>query len=81
HGLATFTSAEDMEGALKKLFHDKKMNVQYKTHANNQNTLEFKIFDHDDEWQDINSVLRNDFKKLYGTQIIPSGAPRPLTSQ
>lgn len=81
HGLATFSSAADMEGGLKKLFHDKKMQVQYKTHANDRNTLKFKVFDHDDGWQEKNSVVRSDFKNLYDAQIVPSAAPRPLTSQ
>lgn len=81
HGVATFSSAADMEGGLKKLFHDKKMNVQYKTHANDSNTLKFKVFDHDDEWQQKNSVFGPEFKKLYEAQIIPSAAPRPLSHQ
>lgn len=61
--------------------HDKKMNVQYKTHANDSNTLKFKVFDHDDEWQQKNSVFGPAFKKLYEAQIIPSATPRPLSHQ
>ena len=81
HGLATFTSKEAMEGGLAKLFNDKKMNVQYKTHAPDAKILQFKYFDHDDAWQQKNSIVSKDFKKLYEAQIVPSAGPRPLTSQ
>lgn len=81
HGLATFSSKEAMEGGLRKLFNDKKMNLHYKTHASDGKTLKFKYFDHDDAWQQKNSIVSSDFKKLYASQIVPSGGPRPLTSQ
>lgn len=80
-GLATFSRAEDMEGGLKKLFHDKKMSVPYKTHSLDNNKLEFKVFDHDDTWQKKSSVFGSDFKQLYDTPLIPSGKPHSLTHE
>lgn len=80
-GVATFSSAEAMEGGLKKLFHDKKLNVQYKTHSLDRNALEFKVFDHDDTWLQKNSVLSSEVKPLYDVPLTPSGRPRNLTNE
>ncbi|PHN32019.1 YopT-type cysteine protease domain-containing protein [Pseudomonas sp. ICMP 460] len=80
-GLATFSSAEAMEGGLKKLFHDKKLNVQYKTHGPDKNNLQLKVSDHDDFWMQKNSVLGADVNVLYDAPLTPSGRPRNLTNE
>lgn len=71
-GIATFSSADAMEAGLKKLFHDKKLGASYRTHSNDRNKLEFKVFDHDDEWQVKNSVFSPELKKLYDAPITSS---------
>lgn len=74
-GVANFSSAEAMEGGLHRLFHDKKLNVQYRTHGVDRNTLEFKVFDHDDEWMKKNSVFDADVRSLYGIPLTTSSRP------
>ncbi|WP_460084661.1 hypothetical protein [Pseudomonas sp. H2_G03] len=80
HGLATFPSAEAMRGGLDKVFNDKKLAKGYKTHGTERNKLEFKVFDHDDAWQQKNSVFTPDLKALYDTPITPSQGPRSLSN-
>ncbi|WP_146118136.1 hypothetical protein [Pseudomonas poae] len=80
HGLATFSSAEAMQGGLDKVFNDKKLSKGYKTHSTDPKKLEFKIFDHDDVWQEKNSVFPGDLKGLYDTPIAPSAGPRSLSN-
>lgn len=80
HGLATFADAGAMEGGLRKLFNDKKMNIHYKTHGSDRKVLEFKVFDHDDAWQLKNSVNSAEFKALYETPLAPSVTSRGLSS-
>ncbi|WP_411388590.1 hypothetical protein [Pseudomonas sp. MPB23] len=74
HGLAQFPSAEAMEKGLEKLTRDKKLTPQYRTHSTDPNKLEFKVFDHDDAWQQKNSVFSTDVNALYDAPITPSGA-------
>lgn len=69
HGLATFSNAQDMEKALEKLTHDKKLKPGYVTHSTDPTKLEFKVFDHTDAWQRINSVPSTDVKKLYDVPL------------
>ncbi len=73
HGIANFQSAEDMKKGLERLSRDKKLKPPYKTHSTDPNKLEFKVFDHDDAWQQKNSVFSHDVKKLYDTPITPPG--------
>ncbi|WP_177044255.1 hypothetical protein [Pseudomonas yamanorum] len=73
HGIANFQSAEDMKKGLERISRDKKLKPQYKTHSTDPNKLEFKVFDHDDAWQQKNSVFSPDVKKLYDTPITPPG--------
>lgn len=80
-GLANFSTAEAMEGGLTRLFHDKKLNAQYKTHSLDRNNLEFKVFEHDDAWVQKNSVFGADVKGLYDVPLIPSGLPRSVTNE
>jgi hypothetical protein len=74
-GVASFSSAEAMKGGLHRLFHDKKLNVQYRTHGVDRNTLEFKVFDHDDEWMKKNSVFDADVRSLYDIPLTTSSRP------
>jgi hypothetical protein len=73
HGLAQFPSAQDMEKGLEKLTRDKKLTPQYKTHSSDSNTLEFRVLDHDDAWQQTNNVFSPDVKALYEAPITPTG--------
>lgn len=79
HGLANFSSAEAMEKGLERLSRDKKLAPQYKTHSTDPNKLEFKVFDHDDTWQQKNSVFGSDVKKLYDTPILSPQKSTPNT--
>lgn len=72
YGHATFASAADMKDGLIKLFNDKKLEVKYKTHSTDPNVLEFKVFDHDDAWQQRNSVFSKDVKALYEQPLVPT---------
>ncbi len=78
-GLADFSSAEAMQKGLEKLTRDKKLKPQYKTHDTDPNKLTFKVFDHDDAWQQKNSVFSADVKKLYENPLALSGTT-PLSN-
>lgn len=75
HARADFSTAKAMEEGLKKLTRDKKLIPQYKTHSTDPNKLEFKVFDHNDAWQQRNSVFNADVKSLYDAPITPSKIP------
>ncbi|WP_300631757.1 hypothetical protein [Pseudomonas sp.] len=75
YGLATFDDADLMTRGLDKHFRDKKLDVQYKTHGTDRTKLEFKVFDHDNEWRKVNSVFDSEFNDLYKTPLTPSGQP------
>ncbi|WP_169716624.1 YopT-type cysteine protease domain-containing protein [Pseudomonas azotoformans] len=74
-GFATFSSANAMEAGLTKVFNDKKLVPSYKTHGTDPNSLEFRVFDHDDAWQQRNSVFRADIEALYNTPIATGPLP------
>lgn len=80
YGVAEFKSADAMEGGLKKLFNDKVIGAKYKTHSPDRNKLEFKVFDHNDEWQKKNSILGSNFRSLYESPLNPSRTPRALSN-
>src|SRR5690606_6796184 len=73
-GYATFPSEQAMKGGLNKLFHDKKLNVKYKSHSTDPNKLEFKVSDHVDGWQEKNSIFNAEVKKLYQAPITPAAS-------
>lgn len=73
-GYAQFANAKAMDDGLTKLFNDKTLPTQYRTHGASSNTLEFKIFDHDDDWQTLNSIEITKFKKLYDAPLNTNSA-------
>ncbi|WP_395607402.1 hypothetical protein [Pseudomonas sp. B22129] len=64
-GVAYFKTSEAMEAGLTRLFNDKHLPTPYRTHSANAKSLEFKIFDHDDQWKALNSIDEVKFKKTY----------------
>lgn len=68
-GVAFFPSAEAMETGLTKLFNDKRLQGQYRTHGVDPKRLEFKIFDHDDGWRKLASIDEVSFKKLFDVPL------------
>ncbi|MCJ7956706.1 MAG: hypothetical protein MUW57_09215 [Pseudomonas sp.] len=68
-GVAFFPSAEAMESGLTKLFNDKRLQGQYRTHGVDPKRLEFKIFDHDDGWRKLASIDEVSFKKLFDVPL------------
>ena len=74
-GYATFSSADAMQGGLTRLFNDRKLVPQYRTHGTDQNSLEFIVFDHNDDWQKKNSVFRSDIEELYNAPIATGPLP------
>lgn len=81
YGLAKFENSNLMHAGLDKHFRDKKLDVPYKTHGIDRNTLEFNIFEHDNEWRKKNDIFDSEFVELYDTPLIPSGQPRVLSSR
>ncbi|WP_421560375.1 hypothetical protein [Pseudomonas sivasensis] len=79
HGLANFSNAEAMQKGLEKLTRDKKLQPPYKTHSTDPTKLEFKVFDHTDDWQQKNSVFNLDVNSLYSAPLTPSG-PQKLSN-
>ncbi|AUZ46397.1 hypothetical protein [Pseudomonas orientalis] len=70
HGLAKFSNAEAMEGALHRVFTDKQLGKNYKTHSVDQHNLEFKVFDHNDAWQRVVNVKSSDIKSFYEAPLL-----------
>ncbi|MBC3921524.1 hypothetical protein H8S66_01485 [Pseudomonas lurida] len=68
-GVAFFPSAEAMETGLTKLFNDKRLQGQYRTHGVDPKRLEFKIFDHDDGWRKLASIDEVSFTKLFDVPL------------
>ncbi|MBC3301010.1 hypothetical protein H0Z09_07740 [Pseudomonas sp. SWRI18] len=64
-GVAYFKTSEAMEAGLTKLFNDKRLPTPYRSHGADTKRLEFKIFDHDDQWKTLNSIDEAKFKKTY----------------
>lgn len=64
-GVAYFNTPEAMEKGLTRLFNDKTFPTPYRSHGVDPKRLEFKIFTHDDEWRELNSINQSAFKKLY----------------
>ncbi len=64
-----------MQKGLEKLTRDKNFQPPYKTHSADPTKLEFKVFDHTDDWQQKNSVFNLDVNSLYSAP--PSLRPAP----
>lgn len=69
-GLAKFSNAKAMEGALHKVFTDKQLGKHYKTHSVDPHKLEFKVFDHNDAWQRVVTVQSSQIKAFYEAPIL-----------
>lgn len=55
-GIATFSSPQAMKRGLEKVFTDKHLPVQYRTHSSDPGRLEFEVSVHDDSWKSITGV-------------------------
>ena len=68
-GVVEFSSLRDMERGLDKLFNHKHLKKEYRSVGTDIRKLEFKISDVDDAWQDLFSINKTRFKKLYEQPI------------
>lgn len=73
-GIATFSTPQMMKRGLDKVFTDKHLPVQYRTHSRDPGTLEFEVSVHDDTWKRTSSVTDKTVKDL-------SELPLPITSR
>lgn len=64
-GAAYFPTSQAMEAGLTKLFNDKTLPTPYRTHSTHSKSLEFRVFDHDDQWRTLNSIDNKKFKKIF----------------
>ncbi|MBO0496237.1 hypothetical protein [Pseudomonas sp. Marseille-Q1929] len=63
-GLATFTSPQAMKRGLEKVFTDKHLPVQYRTHSSDPRRLEFEVSVSDDSWKRTTSIPDSTVKEL-----------------
>ncbi len=75
YGLTKFSSAEDMNAGMQKIFNDKKLPVKYRTYSSDRNVLEFEVSDHDSGWAKTNSLYDEEIKTLYTRPINPANLP------
>lgn len=68
-GSAEFSSVKDMEDGLGKLFSHKGLSKDYRSVGTDVKNLEFRISDHDTAWQELFSINRSAFRKLYEAPI------------
>lgn len=78
-GIATFSDPQMMKRGLEKVFSDKHLPVQYRTHSNDPAKLEFEVSTHDGSWINTASLNEKKVNDLFQQPINTSPLPKPLS--